>query len=902
MSVAAGHPSGSSPYHVQVLLTDGSIATIRSVRPADREALYALHDHASDEAIRLRFFTVARPAAHHYVDVVCAPTTRTTALVVEQVGALLALGTAEPLGDGTAEVSFFVADSRHGHGVGTLLLEHLAAAARTSGVRRFVATVLATNTAMIRVFNDVGFETRLQRSSDTMTLTMETAATDRAVAAADARERRAEAASLRPLLHPRVVAVAGAGRRPASVGHAVLQNIVDAGFSGSVHVVNPGVREVAGVRAHPTVAALPEVPDLVVVAVPAPRVAAVLADAAEAGARAAVVLASGFRERGEAGRRAEWSLVEVARGHGMRVVGPNCLGIVSMAGRTRLDATFATVAPLPGRLAVGSQSGGVGIALLDASVRHRLGLCYFVSLGNKADVSGNDLLAAWADDPGVGAAALYLESFGNPVKFARLARYFAERKPLVVLGGGMTDSGRRAGLAHTARPAVPDSALSALCAHAGAIQARDLSELVDISRVVTTQPLPAGPRVGVIGNAAGLGVLVADAGLQHGLTTPELSPGLRHDIGERVGTGYGTLNPVDLGAGATPQMYESVIQAVCDADEVDMVLVVHVATRLADPDEVLAAADRALDLCGTAAAVVCIGAGSPPGVLPSRQVPVFSSVDGATAALGALARYAAWRHAPRGRRTAPAAGVVDRGREVVRELLDAEPAGRRLSYAESARLLDAVGISTVEVAVVDSADGAVGVAVRQPGPVVLKAADPRIRHKTEQGLVVTDVRGTRAVQAAFDRLVRLLPPGEGSVVVQPQVAAGLELAVGVVRHEGFGPLVMIAAGGVHADVWDDRTFLMPPVTDLDVARAMRRLRLWPLLAGHGGAPEADLQALEQLVLRVADVAWELPEVAELDLDPVVVGPDTIHCVDARLRVAPAEQREQPAARRLPDLV
>ena len=523
------------PGPADVVLADGRLGVIRRVTPADGPALHALHDEVSDDALRMRFFNVSRPAAHSYVDHVLTHPETTLALVAEVDGHLEGFATAELVGAGTAdtetvdtiEIALLVSDAHHGQGLGTLLLEHLFALARDRGVRRVEAEVLVENHPMLEVLAHAGFGFTQHPDRGVVSLNLNTTSTPAVQSAADRREFQAQSRSLAPLLAPRSVAVAGVRNDGTGVGAAILRSIASNGYAGRAVVVHPRHESVAGVPAYPTFRDVPHPVDLAVIAVPAESTASALKDAAAADVRAAVVISSGFGELGPQGKTLQRELSVLARTSGIRLVGPNCLGVLANDPAIRLNATFnAQQPPLPGGLAIASQSGGVGIVLLERARELGLGVRSFVSLGNTADVSGNDLLAAWFDDPGVSAAALYLESFGNARKFARFARRFSERKPLLAVVGGRSTSGRRGGVSHTAAAASSDVAIEALFAQSGVIGCADTDDLAEAALLLTEQPLPAGPRLGVLSNAGGMGILVADAAEACHLVVPEFTTAL----------------------------------------------------------------------------------------------------------------------------------------------------------------------------------------------------------------------------------------------------------------------------------------------------------------------------------------------------------------------------------------
>ena len=879
----------TEPQAVDVLLADGTVARIRPLLPTDRGDLIDLHEAASDESLRRRFFTVSRTAGRTYAEHLSDEASGSSGVIALAafVGEeLVAVASAEPVAAGTAEVAFMVADRAHGLGLGTLLIEHLAAAGRERGVRRFVAEVLSDNSPMLHVFQDCGFSAEHTTDGGVQSLTLDTAATAHAVAAADQRECHAEARSLAPLLYPRSVAVVGVRRDGSGVGHAVVRAVRAGGFSGAVHVVHRTLSEVDGVPAVSSFAQLDPPVDLAVIAVPAKDVVGAAREAAEAGVRAAVVLSSGFGEMGAEGAQLQRELVQVARRHSMRLVGPNCLGVMTTDPAISLNATFAGALPEAGGLAIASQSGGVGIALLDHAREIGLGVSSFVSLGNKADVSGNDLLAAWLDDERVTAAALYLESFGNARKFARIARRFAERKPILAVVGGRSESGRRGGASHTAAAAAPAVGIDALFAQAGVISCDSLESITSTALLLTEQPLPSGSRVGIVGNAGGLGILAADAATAAGLVVPALSPALKLRLSGATSGTDGVSNPVDLGAAPDPASMLSAARAMLESDEVDALLLVLVATAASDVGSFLEPFAEMRQL-----------APEKPVVLVTHgdvRVPVESvgsfvrlrSVELAAAALGRAASYARWR-ATRAFDERPAVPHTPTAvRELVSRLMGATSRSQGwLSAPESRELLGAYAVNSPPASVVNGVAEAVLAANRLGYPVVLKAADPALVHKSDRHLVRVGLQSPTEVHAAVSDIGAELGDPMAPLLVQAQVEPGTEVAVGVVRDPAFGPLVMVAAGGVTTDVLADRAFLVPPLSTVDASRALQSLRLWPLLTGFRGAAPADVDAVVKLVVAIGDLALDVPEISELDLNPVMVWQTGVTCVDAKIRLS-----------------
>lgn len=880
---------------VDVLTTDGSVARIRQLEHADEPALRDLHARASDASVRFRFFSASRHAAENYVDHLLREDDDTLTLVTTLAERLVAVATAEPVVDrpDTLEVAFLVDDAEHGRGLGSLLLEHLASLARRRGVRRFVADVLGDNLKMRRVFHDAGFSLVTESEAGITHLEMDLTTTARVLETADAREAAAERLSLRPLLYPRSVVVLGARRDGSGIGAAVLRSIQVGGFTGEVHVVHPQAAsgiEIRGVRAVASCSELPGPVDLAVVAVPARATATALRDVVSARIPAAIVLSSGFGEMGSEGVTMQRELAEIARRGNVRLVGPNCLGLMSNGADLRLNATFSEAVPPPGGLAVASQSGGVGIVLLDRARRSGLGVRSFVSLGNKADVSGNDLLAAWLEDPEITAAGLYLESFGNARKFARLARRFSRVKPLLAVVGGRSEGGRRAGASHTAAAAADGVVVDAMFAQTGIIRCDGADDLAETALLLDEQPRPGGSRLGILTNAGGIGVLAADLAEREGLVAPSLSPATVERLSALLRASSGSGNPVDTGAGASAADLGAVTDLLLACGEVDTVLVVMVATGVVDPAEVLrevgAARRRHPEV---PAALVVLGA-----PVPDRSevagFTLFEAYDDAVAAIGKVARYAAWAAAPH--EEAPPRDLTRAvaARSRVTDLLErADPGDTWLGQRDIQSLLADYGLMTSGV-VVRGTEAAVEAAVTlglgQGVSVAVKVADPEVLHKTERGLVAVGLSTRAQVRGSLARFREEL--GRTSDVMVQPMASGIEVAVGLVRDPVFGPLVMVAAGGVGVDVWNDRVFLMAPVSRVEAARAVRSLRIWPLLAGHRGAQAGDVSGLEEIICAVGRLGDEVPQVAELDLNPVLVGPSGCVLVDARLRLATAE--------------
>jgi acyl-CoA synthetase (NDP forming)/GNAT superfamily N-acetyltransferase len=868
-------PSDWTSPAADVLLSDGTIAVIRPLLRADQDAVLELHEHVSEDTLRLRFFTTSREAGRRYVAHLFDDANRDSAALVAVVrGRIAGLATAEVLGPDRAEVAFLVSDEDKGRGLGSLLLEHLAALGRAHGVTRFDADVLAENHGMLRVFRGAGFAISRRTEAGEVTVELRTHVSPAALDAADRRDWRAEARSLRPLLAPEGVAVVGVRRSESGVGRAVLDAIRSGGYAGRLSVVHPSADEIAGVAAYPSLSSVPGPLDLVVVVVPAERVAEVMTDVCAVGAGAAIVVSSGFAGAGEPVGR---GLLELARAHSVRVVGPDSQGVLSRA--VSFNASFARTLPPVGGLAVAAQSGGVGFTVLDLARAQGVGVHSFVSLGAKLDVSSNDLLAAWGDDADVTVAALYLESFGNALKFARTARRFASRKPLLAVAGGLAAS----------------DGVTALFAQAGVIPCRGAADIAEAAAVLTQQPLPSGFRVGVVTNAGGMGVLAAGMAAGEGLSVPSLSSSLVSALAEAVPV-VSAGNPVDLGADVTPSSLSAALSLLLSSEEVDAAVVTLVPTVLADPVALR-----------SAVASTAVASGKPVVVVAS-DVRLEESAPGLTAyrtplvaviALARAMRYAAWR-----RVSADEALPVDAARALSSRAFASSRLAARggepewLPDSAVEELVAPYGVGLVGASAVGPC-AAASVAESVGWPVVVKVADPEVRHRTDRGLVRVGLTSADEVADAVTGFAAELGASPSSVEVRVQpVVAGVELAVGMVRDETYGPLVRVAVGGVATDLLHDEVHLLAPVSPADAGRALRGLRTWPLLDGVRGLARVDVEALEALVVAVGQLAVDVPEVAVVDLNPVLARPDGIFCVDVKVRLEPAEYVDVGFPRRL----
>ncbi|MFF4215275.1 bifunctional acetate--CoA ligase family protein/GNAT family N-acetyltransferase [Streptomyces nondiastaticus] len=896
----ASQPPAVAAY---ALLADGTTVRVRPVAPADHAAVLRFYEHMSAENLRLRFFSAGTLVARQAADALCrdaGPGDR--AVVAEATGEVVGLAeyhAAPVAGEASAEVALAVADEWHHRGVATLLLEHLVDLARTEGIKELTADALAENLPVIRVFADLGLPVRRCFEGPEVHVRVALTPDEQYLTALDTRGRTADVASLRPLLRPRSVAVVGAGHRPGSVGRAILRNLRAAGFAGPLYVVNPHGPALDGLPCHPSVAELPEAPDLAVLAVPPRLVPSVAEECGVRGVRALLVVTSGLdREQATALRAA-------CRTHGMRMAGPNCLGLANTEKDVRLDATFAAGFPLPGTAGVATQSGGVGIALLDGLSRLGIGVSTFVSLGDKYDVSGNDLLQWWEEDGRTDLAVLHVESFGNPRAFSRTARRVSKHMPVLTVDAGRSEAGRRAAASHTAAAATPTMTRQALFHQAGVIATRSIGELLDAIALLHSQPLPAGNRVVVVGNAGGVGVLAADACSEAGLDVRPLEPALAADLAAVLPSGAAVGNPVDTTAAVSEEQLRACLGLLAAHRDVDAVLGVLVPTALAAAtgDDPVRAFTDAGERPRCTTALVLVDRPTRVALLPVERggaVPVYADPQDAARALSYAATHARWRAQPQSMPLEPSGVDTEGARADVAGWLRERPEGGWLYPVQCARLLDRYGIPQVAWEWVCDEDTAVAAAGRLAGPagrVVLKAHWPGLVHKTREGAVRLDLQGEDQVRAAYRDLASRFGDRLSGVVVQPQAPHVLELVAGVVQDEVFGPLVLFGQGGTATDVLADHAARLAPLTTYGVDDLIATPRCSALLSGrHGGTP-VDLGALERLLLCVSRMACDLPQLAEADLNPVVPCPDGVMALDARIRLEP-RQAYDPYLRRL----
>jgi acetyl coenzyme A synthetase (ADP forming)-like protein len=886
------YPAVTTDLESDIPLRDGTTIRLRPSRQDDADKALRFLQGLSAESLYNRFLMtphldLARARTHVDVD-----QSRQVVLVAERAGELVGLAGyhTDPARPDWAEVGFAVADGLQGRGLGTRLLERLAEIARSRGLNGFEAFVRGENRKMMDVFVQSGFTQTREIEQGTWHVTLSLEPTARLAAASAARARAAATASLRRFFEPRVVAVVGANREPGRIGSEIFRNLRESGFTGTLIPVNPGAAAVAGIDAYARVSIIPGPVDLAVIVVPAAQVLAVVDDCIAKGVKALVVISAGFRECGEAGQALEAQLVAKIRAAGVRLIGPNCMGIINTNPAVALNATFAPTHPIRGRLGFLTQSGALGIAILDYVKRLNLGISTFASVGNKADVSGNDLIQYWDEDPDTDVILLYLESFGNPRKFADLARRVSRRKPIVAVKAGRSEAGARASSSHTGARATSDSLADAMLRDCGVIRTGTLEELFDVATLLSHQPVPAGGRVAIVTNAGGPAILAADACESNGLTVPPLSAATQDRLRAFLPAAASVTNPVDMLASATAEHFERVVKEIAADPGVDSIITIFIPPLVTAAEDV-ARAIRSAAL-GTGKPIIASFMGSQ-GVLPAlAPVPSYAFPESAAVALAAVTRYGEWRRRPatEGVPMGEAARSAVRG-QIERAL---EKGEGWLTPAQCYALLRAADIPAVRVYTAHSADEAV-IAARFLGfPVVLKASGKTIVHKSDAGGVKLSLDSPEDVRSAFAELTESFGAQLESVAVQPMVNGGVEMVIGGLNDPAFGPVVMAGSGGIFVELLADTAFAMCPVSDAGAAALLEQVRGVARLRGFRGSPVLDEKAFGALIVAVSQLLEACAEIHEIDLNPVMVTASGAVALDARIKLgakaAPAAGR------------
>jgi acetyl coenzyme A synthetase (ADP forming)-like protein len=883
------------PAHLasDVPLRDGSTVRIRPARADDATRVEDYLIGLSPETRRLRFWTQAidvRTLAAKIVDVDYVEHLTLIALTGGDDGRMIGGAQYVRTDGGRAEFSVSVSDPFQGRGLGSILIGQTAQAAAANGVTMFVAEVLPENHRMVNVFRASGFPVSIRATPGSLEVEFPISITEGAVEQFERRDTGAAVAAVRTFLSPASVAVVGASRDSSSIGGQLFRNLLMSEFHGAVYPVNPKAAVVQGVPAYASIKDVPGDVEVAFITVPGPLVAQVATECGQKGVRGLVVISAGFGETGGEGPPRQEELVDVCRTYGMRLIGPNCMGIVNTDPEIRLNGTFATVYPPAGRVGFLSQSGALGLAVMEYATELGLGLSTFVSVGNRADISGTDLIAYWDSDERTDVILLYIESIGDPRRFGHLTKEVGRDKPIVVVKSGRSVAGARAAASHTgALLATSDVTVDALFRQGGVIRTDTLEEMFDVATLLANQPAPQGDRVAIITNAGGLGILCADTCEANGLRVPQISDATQGQLREFLPAEASVGNPVDMIASATAEDYRRAIRTVGEDPDVDAIIVIYIPPQATKAAEIAHAIVRGIDEIGRRipAVTTFMSAKGLPTELQEggTRVPSYAFPEQAAIALAHAAEYGRWRARPEGQRPHFHDTKPDEAAAVIAAGL-ARGSGW-LTDEEVERLLSCYGIPLVRSERAATPDEAGAAAARIGQPVALKASGPEIVHKTDLGAVRLGLVGaTEVADAARSMLGQLADagaPAEG-FVVQELVTGGVEMLVGVAHDPLFGPVVACSVGGTAVELVRDMSVRITPLTDLDAREMVRSLKTFPLLDGFRGAAKADVGALEEIILRVGEIVEAHPEIAEMDCNPVMVLPRGALVVDARVRL------------------
>ncbi len=899
-------PEYPAYWEADVVLRDGTTAHLRPVRPEDASGLARMHEGQSQSSIYLRFFTFKSSLSRKELERFTHVDYRDrVAFVVLRGEEILGIGRYDRLDDPLeAEVAFNISDASQGKGIGSILMEHLAVAARENGIRRFTAEVLPENRKMLSVFQDTGFEVSRHFDDGVVAVAFSIDPTAQSRAVMESREHRAEARSVAELLAPEAVAVIGASRQWGSVGFALLQNIIEGGYTGPVYGINPEALEVAGMISRATLAEVPGPVDLAVIAVPESEVPGVVQDCARHGVKGLLVVTTGYADAGQEGLVRQRALVRQARANGMRVIGPASAGLINTAPEVSLNASVSPFLPVRGPVGLFSQSAVIGVTLFAAAHRRGIGLSSVLSAGNRADVSGNDAMQYFEDDPATDAVGVYLESFGNPRKFSRIARRLSRSKPVVVARSDVM--GRRLPPGHETRTTqAPTGAVDSMLEQTGVIQVENHDDLMDLMQTVASQPLPAGPRVGVVGNSLALNRVVMDAVEHHGLTVAStvLVPDLdaAHVVDEAV-RAVGRAVSETIATGEVDALLvvtqAGMHQEVGDADR--LAAAVEEVTR-GTSVTVLASLTGVLDLTYRSASLRGSGPSTQDGL--QRGVPVFSSPEQAARVLSRLVWYSAWREAEAGVPVEPEG--VDRDR--AEGLIDGWASRAhgtdlvRLTADEAGELLGCYGIRVLPSARFTTEDEAVRAADRLGWPVAVKAVDSYLRHRLDLGGVRLNIVDAESLRRNVAQMRQVLEPfGSPGLEVQSMAPSGQACTITALEDPLLGPVVSFGIAGDAVDLLDDWVHRVPPLTNQDLDRMIRAPRAAAKLFGYGGLPAVDTDALQDLLARVAALKDDHPQVARIRFNPVLASDQGVTVLSADIDVANAAQRTDSARRAMRD--
>ncbi len=893
-----------NPEVVDVVLRNGQSLKVRPIRPDDKKRIEELFYRLSEWSRYLRFGYTKKQITDvelgYYTEM---DPPRKYAYVgtmgQQEQERIVAVGRWFLMaGEKTAEVAFVVEDNIQVRGIGTALLEQLASTAAHYKINRFVARVIPENTRMIEVFEESGFKFQKVFDEGTYEYSIDLRGQEEFSKRQAYREHIARSAGVKKLLYPHTVAVIGASRNPTNVGGAIFRNFLRSSYKGTVFPVNPNAASIDGVLSYPSVLAVPGDIDLAVIVVPAPMVLDVVEECGKRGIWGLVVISAGFGEAGSEGKRREKRLLEKVLSYGMRVIGPNCLGILNCHPDMSLNATFSPNMPPCGRISIGSQSGALGLALLDYAKSMSLGISSFVSIGNRMDISSNDLLEFWEDDENTDIIALYMESFGNPRKFSRIARRVSRKKPVVAVKGGKSEVGARAATSHTGALAAAEVAVEAMFRQAGVIRVDKIEEMFNITKFLSNQPLPLGPNAGILTNAGGPGVLAADACEDWGLKVPPLSSATLERLREFLPEEAALGNPVDMIASAPAESFRRAMEAMLADPAIDSLVVIYIPPLVTRPEDVAKAVREVMAAYqGQKPVIACFMTMGEQKMVnleiaQGRYVPSYIFPEDAIESLARAYLYAQFLKTEEGRAPKfPDIRDEEAGRLVsgaAKRAGAGGPYGVWLMPEEGSVLLSHYGIPAPRIEVAFTAEEAAKKAAELGFPVVLKLRSSTIIHKTDVDGVALDLHSEEEVIRHFNALKERLGGQMEGAVLQPMLYGGQEVILGMTLDPTFGPLVMVGLGGIQVELMKDVSFSLHPLTELDPERMLGGLKSLPLLKGWRGRPPRDMSALVEAILRFSVLIEDFPEIRQMEINPLLVFDEGkgVAAVDARILIQP----------------
>jgi len=888
-------------YERDAVLKDGSRIFLRPIRQDDTDKWLSFVSRLSSHTKYLRFHHVPKEMTEEDASRYCNVDYRDSfAIVAEYMRNgrrdIVAVGRYNRLQPrNSAEISFVVEDAFQNKGIATKLMEHLVDYARENGISTFEADVLAENEEMMKVFNDYGFHVDRELADGEYRVTFPIERTATADEKQLEREYQATVTSLRSVFFPESVAVIGASREEGSLGQLILQCIIENKYSGVVYPVNPLAKSVLTVKAYPSVLDIPDSVDLAIIVIPAPAVANVVEQCGRKGVRAVIIVSDGFREIGDMGIERERIIRDIALGYGMRIVGPNCMGIINTNPAIRLNGTFSRTYPRSGNIAFLSQSGAIGLAMLEYASRLDISLSQFISIGNRADISSNDLLEFWEKDETTRAILLYVESFGNPRKFGRIAQRVSSYKPIVAIKGGRTSAGTKAAATHTGAMAASTTAVNALFRQSGIIQVDTLEESFEVISLLSKQPIPAGNRVAILTNGGGPGIIAADACANHGLELPGFSSATAKRLTSVSSRDISINNPLDITTSADDEQFAESLRILANDAGNDAVIVISIPPVLVGPQQISKVIQKtAPSFRKKNKPFIACFVGQPetkrdPDI---ESVPVYTFPEEAVSALAHAVQYGAWLKQPSGR--IPSFPNIQHKRAsnfIEQAMTRSSERPFWLSTVEASELLGYYGIDMLRTEFADSATEAASKAAEIGFPVAVKLASGTIAHKTEVGGIVLGLQTKKDVKHAFNdikgnlRSKNRVDEMEG-VVVQGMISKGIEVIAGVSEDPTFGPLLMFGMGGIYTELIQDVSVRLHPLTDTQASDMIESLRMSPLLKGWRSAPPADIAALKDMLLRLSAMVEDAKEINEIDLNPVIALPEGegYQVVDAKIRL------------------